>query len=115
MSTLAQARGEFAGALNSVDGVKYFETRPQAPRSGDTWLRWRAERDDNGAGGFDVTWSVAIITPPGESAADTWIDEHIDDLLSAIRPVAYVTGYVPANFGTDSSPILGLLITTNRE
>lgn len=112
--TLSGARAEIVAALNTVDGVKAYDKRPATARQGDAWLRWRAERDDD-SGGFDHTWYVAIVTPQGEAAADAWIDDHLDDLLAALRPATYVTAYGPANFGTDTSPIDGLLITTNRE
>jgi hypothetical protein len=114
MSSIADARAGLMAALNSVDGVKYFAKVPAAPRQGDAWLRWRAERDDE-FGGFDHTWYVAIVTPQGEEAADAWIDDHIDELLAVIRPVVYATAYGPANVGTDASPVDGLLITTTRE
>lgn len=111
---LSDARAEIVAALNSVDGVKAYDKRPSTPRQGDAWLRWRAERDDD-SGGFDVTWFIAVVTPQGEAAADAWIDDHLDDLLAALRPATYVTGYGPANLSTDASQVDGLLITTNRE
>jgi len=114
MSTLAEARAGFAAAINGIEGLKYFEKTPPAPKAGDAWLRWRAERADEGVG-FDVTWLVAIVTPQGEAAADAWIDAHLDELLAALRPITYVTGYGPANLGDNTSPIDGLLITTTRE
>jgi hypothetical protein len=114
MSSLAAGRAEIRAALDAVDGVKSYDKQPAAPRQGDAWLRWRGDRADEGVG-FDVTWIIVITTPQGEAAADAWIDDHLDDLLAALRPATYVTGYGPANLGTDASPIDGLLITSNRE
>lgn len=114
MSGLAVARAEIGAALNSVDGVQYHATPPSPAREGDAWLRWRAERAET-AGGFDVTWWAAIVVPVDEAAADAWIDGHIDALLTALRRVAYVTGYGPANLGPENSPVKGLLITMERE
>lgn len=115
MSTIAAARAGFLAAINSVAGLTYHAATPATPREGDAWLRWRAERDGD-AGGISVTWTVAIVTPQDEDAADTWIDQHIDLILSALRRVAYVTGYGPASFERPGGTALnGLLITTDRE
>lgn len=115
MSSLAEARAGLAAAINGIDGLQYFAQTPGTPRVGDSWLRWSAERDGD-AGGIEITWSIAVVTPQDETAADAWIDDRIDDLLAALRPVTYVTGYAPARLEPPgASPIIGLLITTNRE
>lgn len=114
MSTLAEARAGLVAALNTVDGVKGYTSPPDAPHTGDAWCRWEATRDQD-SGGFDVTWSIVIVTPQDEKTADTWVDARIGDLLAALRPVTYVTGYAPANLNTPSSPVYGLLITSTRE
>ena len=115
MSTIAAGRAEIVAALNAVAGIQAYLSKPSAPRSGDAWLTWRADRDSDTVGGFDITWSIVIVTPAGEQASDTWIDDHLDAVLAALRPVTYVTGFAPANLGTDASPVFGLLITTDRE
>ena len=113
MSTAA-GRAEITAALSTVDGITVYDKRPFAPRAGDCYLRWRSERADEGVG-FDRTWLICIVTPQGEAAADAWIDQREDALLAALRRAVYVTGYGPANLGTDASPVDGLLITSNRE
>jgi hypothetical protein len=113
--SIATARAEITAALNTIDGVKCYPARPSTPRTGDAWLRWQADRGDDSAGGFDHVWRIVIVTPQGEAAADAWVDDHIDDVLTALRPVTWVTAYEPANLGVDNSPVYGILITSERE
>lgn len=113
--SLNGTRDDFKAALDTVDGVTGYLARPKTPKAGDAWPLWGGGDRDEDTGLFDDTWSVGVALPQDETSANDWIDAHLDDIVSALRPVAYVDGRKPANFGTDTSPVYGLLITTSRE
>jgi hypothetical protein len=109
-------RAEFVAALTTVDGVTGYAKRPTVPRAGDAWPSWRgAERDDTQQ--FVHTWSVAVVLPTDETAANDWIDDHAEEIQDALLQggVAYTDGFDPANLGTDQSPVFGLLFSTRSE
>lgn len=113
--SLNDTRAAFQAALSTVAGVTGYVKRPSTPRPGDAWPIWGGGDVDETTGLFDDTWSVGVMLPADEQSANDWIDAHIDDIVSGLRPVAYVDGRRPANFGTDASPVYGLLISTSRE
>jgi hypothetical protein len=113
--SLAGKRAAFAAALSTVDGVAGYAERPAAPRAGDAWPVWRGAERDEDSGLLGHTWAVGVYLPQDRGSADDWIDGHVDALIAALRPVAYVDGFDPANFGTDNSPVFGLLLTTRSE
>lgn len=112
--SLNDTRAAIKAALDGVDGVTGYLKRPSPAKPGDGWPIWKgAARGD--AHLFENTWAIGVLLPQDEVAANDWIDAHIDLLLDGLRPVAYVDGYDPANFGNDANPVYGLLITGTIE
>jgi hypothetical protein len=114
---LRETRAEFKAALDTVAGVTGYLEQPSPPRPGDAWPLWGGGDKDQESGLFDDVWSVVVQLLQGsQRAADDWIDTYLESLLSALRPVAYVTGRNPAILGgTDQNPVRGLIITMSRE
>lgn len=81
-------RDDFAAALSSVAGVRGSIIRPRVPKTGCGWPRWAgAERND---GVLEDSWHVLILVPDEPRAQDQWIAEHLQPLVEAITPVAYI-------------------------
>jgi hypothetical protein len=112
--SLSDTRTAIKAALDGVDGVTGYLKRPSPSKPGDAWPLWRGAGRD-AARLFENVWAIGVVLPTDEVAANDWIDAHIDGLLDGLRSVAYVDAYVPANFGSDASPVNGLLITGNIE
>jgi hypothetical protein len=113
--SLVGKRAEFKAALDGVPDVKGFTAEPSTPKTGNAWPVWGGGERDDESGLLGHTWSVGVVTPQDISAADAWIDGHLDAIVAALSPVAYVESVAPAQFGTDSNPVNGLLITTGSE
>lgn len=115
--SLAQKRAAFKAVLDTIDGVTGFRYRPSTPKAGDAWpLLGEGERDQQ-SGQFTWTWAVVIYLPADVQAADDWLDANADEFVDALETigVAYVDTITPSQFGDESSPVLGLLITTRSE
>lgn len=103
--SIAGMRTRFKTALDTVDGVQGFEYRPNSVTVGDAWpIRGEAERDDD-SGLFLVEWAVQICLASDEQAADVWIDDHVEAVISALRPVAYVDGFSPIKLASSEYAI----------
>lgn len=110
-------RQDFATALTLVDDVHGFAYRPASPKAGDAWPIYRGAERDGDTGMFAHTWAVGVVLPKDERAASAWIDAHVETLVDTLAQegVAYVDQYDPANFGSDTSYIYGLLLSTRSE
>lgn len=94
-------RAAIAAALVDVDGVQCYRYRPDSLATGDAWpVRGPAERDQV-SGLFLLDWGVQVCLPPDAQSADQWIDDHIDDVVAGLSPVAYVSGFVGVKLTTD--------------
>lgn len=112
--SLTDDREAFATALTTVDGVKGYAYRPPAPRPGDAWpLLGAMDRADGLA--FIVSWRVLVFLPQDERAASMWMDAHVDGLVDALEPLAFVDRIEPVNTGPDAAPQYALQITMRSE
>jgi hypothetical protein len=109
--SLASVAADLKTALDTVDGVTGYVKRPGSPKVGDAWPLWRGGDRDQQSGLFDDIWVLAVYLPQDEEAANAWIDAHTDAIVTAVRAILYIDGRVPANLGTDASPVKGLMIT----
>lgn len=115
--TTADTRAALAAALSIVDGLSGYSETPSAPNVGDAWPQWRgAER----AGGhaYTHTWNVLIVLPQqDEVTADSYIDEHYEELDAALGPVLFIDAIQPAEIAVPDNPqpLLALLITGRSE
>ena len=93
-------RAQFKAALDTAAGAQGFMYRPVSPATGDAWpVRGESERDDE-SGLFETEWAVQICLTSDELAADQWIDDHVEGVITALRPVAYVYGFAPIKLST---------------
>src|SRR5688572_22278641 len=114
--SLTGKRDAFEAALEGVTGVKGYAYRPGAPRPGDAWPQWAGGAVDDASGQIMNGWSVLVMLPQPERAADEWIDDHAQLIAHALERahVAYVEGFAPANL-SPTGTVYGLLITTRSE
>lgn len=112
--SLQGVRAAFAAALSDVAGVTGYEYRPAVPAEGDAWpLLGQLAR---GPGlSFDATWRVLVALPADEEAASLWTDMHLEQLVDALDPVAFVTAVTPVALPTDVGDMLALQFTMDRE
>ena len=107
-------RTEIAAALETVDGVKGYDYRPRAPKTGDAWptlptldlqagLVWRP------------TWTVHVVLPSDERAAAKWMDAHFLAIVTALRVPAFPESATPAVMETSAGDLLILEITMRSE
>lgn len=113
--SLASTRQSFADVLSGVAGVQGYPKRPAAPSVGDAWPVWRIAALDDNSQQFTNGWDLLVYMPQDEAAADDWIDDHIQELIEALEPVAAVDSYQPANLAPSGSSVFGLLINTRSE
>jgi hypothetical protein len=114
--SLIGKREAFADALDEVSGVRGYPYRPGAPRKGDAWPQWGGGEVDPASGQILNGWSVLVMLPQEERAADEWVDAHAQLIGDALEraDVAYVSGFAPANLSPNGT-VYGLLITTRSE
>lgn len=111
---LTDDRDAFAAALTAVDGVKGYSYRPAAPRAGDAWpLVGALDRADGLS--FVVSWRVLVFLPQDERAASVWMDNHVDALVDALEPLAFVDRIEPVSIGPEAAPQYALQITMRSE
>jgi hypothetical protein len=99
--SIAGMRAVLKTALDTVDGVRGYEYRPDSITDGDAWpVRGPAERDQ-ASGLFLLDWGVQVVLPSDPKQADAWMDAHVNALVTALGQVAYVTGFVGVSLSTD--------------
>lgn len=115
--SLVGKRALFKAALDTVPDVRGFESKPSTPKSGDAWPLLGSGELDEAAGLFAWSWSIGVFLPADRAAADAWIDEHLLDLTQAIwtSGIGLVTEASPANFGTETNYVYGLLLTVRSD
>ena len=120
MSSILEIRGALAAALDGVPGVNGYAYAPRAYKPGDAWSQWGGcEPPEAGPypANFVHLWRVLIILPSDERAADEWTDEHLSDLVDALRPILSVTDVGDARLPADGATpaYRALLITGETE
>lgn len=115
--SLVGKRDEIAAVLSTVDGVKGYAKRPDAPRPGDAWPQWGGSERDENTPAFMETWQVLVHLPADYARADAWVDSHRDALWDAVESVGWILAFEPAELGQTGggAPINGLMITMRSE
>jgi hypothetical protein len=107
-------RDDLAAVLSTVDGVKGYPKAPAAWNTGDGWPLWSGANRWEDSGLFVDTWRIMIVLPSEEGAADAWIDAHLQALVDAISPVAFIDSMVPALAQASGNDIYRLQITVRE-
>jgi hypothetical protein len=115
--SLTGKRAEYKAALDLVDDVRGYEYRPGTPKPGDAWPHLDQGQREELSGQFMIAWAVGIYLPQDERSANLWIDAHLDALVDTLEAegVGYVDAFTPANFGTETSHVYGLMLTMRGE
>lgn len=93
-------------ALNPVAGVTCYVYAPNVWKPGDCWPQWSgAGQPESGpyAQSFTHAYRLIVVLPADRDAADTWVDEHLDDLVAALADVISVTEIAPAKLPAEGS------------
>lgn len=100
-----QLRAAIASALSTVGDVHGFAKQPSAFKAGDAWPLWGGAERYAGGGPFITSWRILVALPADTAAADTWIEDHLDDLVDALQPVVHVDRIDPVRIGSgDNAP-----------
>lgn len=115
--SITSTRDDIAAALATVGGVNGFPRRPRAPRPGDAWPLFQGSERDDDTGLWSHKFTIGVMLPQDEAAADAWIDEHFESVAQAIEQagVGWVDQCDPANLGTETSPVYGLVINMRSD
>jgi hypothetical protein len=111
----SETRQAIADAVSTIVGLKGYARRPNAPKPGDAWPLWRGgERADGHV--MLNTWAVVLLLPGDEERADSWVDQHGDDLFDALETHAMsVDRIVPATTPLAGTDAFALMITGRSE
>lgn len=83
-----------AAALTALTDVTGYVYAPKAYKPGDAWPRWGgAEAAETGAYArtFTHAYQVVVVLPADMIAADTWVSEHLDDIVDALADLLAIT------------------------
>jgi hypothetical protein len=107
-------RAEIAAAANAVAAVTAYPNFRQTTRPGDAMVRLdRVEYPDR-FGGLG-TWQLVVILNQDVAAAELWLDENRDALVTALSEVMSVRRAFPAELALDSGKVPALFIEGTRE
>ncbi len=115
--SLSDTRAHIADALSTVDGVKGHATRPRTARSGDAWPLYQGSERNEYTGLWAHKFAIGVMLPQDQAAADAWIDSHFEAIADAMSEagIGWVDEADPADFGTDASPVYGLVINMRSD
>jgi hypothetical protein len=95
-----------------LDVVDYYR---QSARPGTGFVRL-ADKNRAGNGfGFIDTWVVLITLPQDVAAAEKFIEQIAEPLLTALDPVMHVQSLTPTQIVFDAQSVNGVVITGARE
>jgi hypothetical protein len=113
--TRAEFRLSVADALNAVDGISGFASRPAVMLEGNAWPQWRGSAYGGGRHYID-TWNVLVVMPGQDDVtADGYADEHAEAITAALRPLLFIDSIAPAEITTEAGTMLALLFTGRSE
>lgn len=108
-------RDDLAEAASTVAGIKGHNKRPSALRAGDAWPMLRQLPRDEESGQFFALWRLVVYVPQDEAAALEFTDQHVEPLIDALTPYAYVESAGPAILQTGPSQVMVLEILLRGE
>lgn len=113
--TIIGQREAIARALSGVLDVHGYAHRPVTLSTGDAWpVLGPGERQPGTA--FLLTWSVRVIPPQDEYAAEDWFDARWPALFYALNDhVGFVDRFEPILLETGAGNMLAYQITMRTE
>jgi hypothetical protein len=113
--TTAATRQDIATALSTVPGLHGYPARPTVMTVGDGWPQW-AGRTYAGGHAYANQWNVLIVLPQTDDVtADSYADEHGEQIIDALRPVMFVDGLQPAKIPVEGAELYALLVSGRSE
>lgn len=110
----AEVREKIAAAASTVEGVRCSEYFRQTTKPGDALVRLdRLNRDETGFG-YMAVWQVVVMLPQDLAAAEKWLDEHTDFLITAISEELVVTTVTPQQLALDTGLVPCVVIEGAR-
>ena len=115
MSTGAETRTEFAAAVTGVAGISCTPNYRQSLKPGDAFVRLGVRRRDGSGLAYADTWQVWLALPQDVATAEKWLDEHIDEISEALRPLLNLNTITPAELALGGNTVPGVIFEGIRE
>jgi len=108
-------RQVLAAAASTVEGVDVAQRFRQATKPGSGMVRFGGwTRSTNGFGGVN-TWQVWIVLPQDLAAAESWLDDHVDELVEVLSREMVVATVTPQQWALDTGTVPIVVIEGTRE
>lgn len=105
------SREDIAAAATVTGLTRVTPSYRQSLKPGDGFVRLaRRNRAENGFG-FISTWEVWIALPGSWDAAERWLEQHLDGLITAIDHAMVVSAATPSELVLGSATVNGVIIT----
>ncbi len=110
--SLADTRTALRDALATVDGVNALLRPPTTIANGQAWPQFDGATLSGVPYGI-AGWTVWAVAGSTQTAAETWLDEHAEDVLAALRPVLAVDTVTPVAIG--DTGLIGVQFAGRKE
>ncbi len=114
--SIVETRTEITEALATVDGLYATETQPGTMGAGSAWPTLTGIARDETTNQFVGSWRIIIATGGDPISALLYMDEHLQDVVDAVQPVAYVESIAPVDLSQlTAGDMYGIEIRAVRE
>jgi hypothetical protein len=114
--SLSEAREEITAALSTVAVLHAHPERPATMVPGTAWPFWRGWTLSAGTTGLPISgWEVIVVTGKTERSATDFVDEHLADVVDALRPAGWFTAVDPIRFPTEAGDVFAVSVKITRE
>lgn len=110
----AATRTAISDAVSALDGLNCSPYFRQSLKPGDAFVRLAARGPDPELG-FTDTWQVWVALAQDVVTAEKWLDDHLEDLQTALAGELTVTTINPTEFVTGSTTVNGVVVEGDRE
>jgi len=107
-------RADLAAALDAVDGLTATAYPPSTMLPGAAWPLWGGAEPAEGHA-LGHTWRVFVVLPADPKAASIRTDDVLEDVMDALRPIAYVDEVEPVALTTSGGDVNALRFTMRSE
>ena len=113
--SLATDRTALVNAVDAVAGINCYSYSPPQLTQGDAWVRWTGHAEGPARGVFAANWIITVVAGQTLDDAMAFTDTKLATLEDAIYTLVWVTGAIPVDLGTESTPLYGVQITAQKE